>query len=120
MKENLNEENPVKNFCTPNTLINTGKKATVGANYSEDFRKKFQKVIQYPGKSWDLVRDVFDETIAGGGGVRFVVKYEKNCQIATRGPKIIIEEFLPVYNQKLFREVNEEVVTDIWPRGKVR
>ena len=49
----------------------------VVANYAEDFRKKFQKVIQYPGKSPDLAIDIFDETIVDTGGVRLFVKYEE-------------------------------------------
>ena len=81
MKENLKDENPAKIFYAPHTTNNSGNQAMVVANYAEDFRKKFQKVIQYLEKSKDTVRDVFDETIVDDGGVRFFVKYEKCFQI---------------------------------------
>ena len=80
-KEKLTDANLANNFCAPNTLSNAGKQETIVANYSEDFSKKFQKVIQYPGKARDLARDVFDDTIVDAGGVRFFVKYEKCFQI---------------------------------------
>ena len=38
------------------------------------------------------------------GAVRFFVKYEQCCQIATRGPKNNMVEFLPVCNQKYLSE----------------
>ena len=73
LKDNLKYANPADNFCAPHILSNAGKQATVVENYSEDFRKKFQKVIQYPGRALDLTRDVFDETIVDAGGVIFFV-----------------------------------------------
>ena len=73
LKDNLKYANPADNFCAPRILSNAGKQATVVENYAEDFRKKFQKVIQYPGRALDLTRDVFDETIVDAGGVIFFV-----------------------------------------------
>ena len=72
---NLNDANPADNFCAPHTLINAGKQAALVENYSEYFGKKFQKVIQYPGKAQDLAWDVFDDTIVDADGVRLFVKY---------------------------------------------
>ena len=57
LKEDLKDTNAAENFYAPHTLSNSGKQATVVANYAEDYIKKFQKVIQYPGKEWDLSRD---------------------------------------------------------------
>ena len=93
MKDNLKDTNPSGNFCVSHTLINSEKQATLVANYYEDFRKKFQKVIQYPGKEWELARDVFDENIVDGGGVRLFVKYEQYFQISTHGPKKSLRDF---------------------------
>ena len=98
MNNNLKDANHAKHFCAPLTLSNTGKQATVLPNYAEYFRMNIHKVIQYPGKARDLVRYVFDETIVDAGGVRFSVKYEQCCRIATHGPKTIMKEVLPVYN----------------------
>ena len=46
------------------------------APHAENFRKMFQKVIQYPGKARDYASEVFGETVLDAGGVRFFVKYE--------------------------------------------
>ena len=70
------------------------------ANYAEDFRKKFQNVVHYPGKARDLTRHIFYESILDSGGVILFVKYEFFCQIATRGPKKTREGVLSVYNKK--------------------
>ena len=83
-------------------MRNTGKQARVVANYAEDFRKKFQKVIEYPGKARDLA-SIFYDTIVDAGGVRLFVKYEQCCQIATHGPKKIMKEVLPMRNKKMVR-----------------
>ena len=68
MKENINDANPADNVCATHKLSNSEKKVMAVANYSEDFRKKFQKVIQYPGKTRDPARDIFDETIVDADG----------------------------------------------------
>ena len=70
------------------------------ANYAEYFRKKFHNVVHYPGKARDLTRNIFYESILDSGGVILFVKYEKNCQIATCGPKKTREGVLSVYNNK--------------------
>ena len=100
MKDNLKDANPANNFCAPHTLSNSGKQEMAVANYAEDFRKKFQNVVQYPGKARDLTRHIFYESILDSGGVILFVKYEKICQIATRGPKKTREGVLSVYNNK--------------------
>ena len=87
--------NTAENFCAAHTLSNAGKQATLVANYAEDFRKKFQKVIQYLGKLRDLRTDVFDETIMDADGVKLFVKYEQCCQIATHSPKKSWRKFYP-------------------------
>ena len=91
LKENLKNANPAQNFCAPHTLRNSGKRATEVAKYSEYFLKKFQKVIQYPGKAQDPMRDVFDETL-DAGEIRFFVKYEQRCQSATHSPKNLCKD----------------------------
>ena len=75
-------------------MSNYGKQVTVVANYAEEFRKKFRKMIQYPGKSLDLAKDFFDETIVNYGGVIFFVKYEQCSQIETHGPKKMCMTFI--------------------------
>ena len=66
------------------------------SNYAEDLRKKFQNVVQYPGKARDLKRHIFYENILDSGGVILFVKYEIFFQIATRGPKKPREQVLSV------------------------
>ena len=120
LKENLNNSNPDNNFCAPHTLINAVKRATLVANYAEEFRSKFQKIIRYPGKARDLARDVFDDTIVEAVGVIFFVKCEQFFQIATHSPKKNQGGILLVCNQKkLVIKVDEEIVTGIWDQGKV-
>ena len=65
------------------------------ASYAENFRKLFQKVIQYPGKAREFASRVFGEKVLEAGGVRFFVKYEQLNQIATQGVDKIMSQILP-------------------------
>ena len=85
LKDDLKDTNPANNYCAYHTLSNSGKKSTVVAKYTEKIRNKFHKCIQYPGKTWNLARGVFDETILDSGGVRLFLRHEQCCQIETHG-----------------------------------
>ena len=101
LKENIKDVNSAGDLCASHTLSNAEKQSTVVVNYVEDFSNKSHKVIQYTGKVWYLVRDVFDETILDAVGIIFFVKYEQFFQIATYGHKKFMEEVLPVCNQTI-------------------
>ena len=93
LKYNLKYENPDENFCAPHTLSNAGKQATVVANYSEYFRNKFQKVIQYPGKSRYHARDCFWWGYCGCWWGYILCKIWTIFQISTYSPKKLWRKF---------------------------
>lgn len=71
-----------KNYWWSHKLSNAGKEMlgpTGSATHAENFRKLFQSIIQYLGKSRDHASRVFGETVLDTGGVRFFVKDEHIC-----------------------------------------
>ena len=74
------------------------------AKYAEDFRKHFQKVIQYKGKARAHAASVFKEQVLDAGGVRFFVKFEQVCQMVDQGLEKIMTQILPVCNEHKWSE----------------
>ena len=65
------------------------------AKYAEDFRKNFQKVIQYKGKARAHASSVFQEPVLDAGGARFFAKFEQVCQMADQSLEKIMSQILP-------------------------
>ena len=96
--EDYPDAQPSKNYCCTHELSNSGKQIMGkggSAKYAEQFRKQWQKVIQYPGKARDIAKLIFNQTPLTAGGIRFFVKFEQVCQLAEIGLDTIMEEVIP-------------------------
>ena len=98
-----------KNYCSSHTTSNSGKQMIGGKNsvakYAEDFRQKFQKMIQYPGsKARKYTSKVFKEPVRDGSGVRFFVKFEQLAQMTEQGLDKIMSQVLPICKENGWSE----------------
>lgn len=105
------------NFCYSRTMSNAVKQMTEGkdpvAKYAEDFRKKFQKVIQHPGNARKHATAVFEEPVLDAGGIWFFAKFEQVSQMAKHGLNKIMSQVLPVCKENKW---SEESTICIWGR----
>ena len=64
---------PTENYYNTHTLSNAGNVLIKEENIPNcfNFRKRYQKIIQYPGKAKDLAKRCYKATVCGGSGVRF-------------------------------------------------
>jgi hypothetical protein len=96
IKENYPGTSPTEIYCCSHGLNNVGKKLFESLKFLTEFRKQWQKVIQFPGKARDLAKTTFKETILQARGVRFYNGFEQAMQILKQGMKTaIIDQIIP-------------------------
>ena len=96
--ETFPDANPTNNFCCTHGLSNSGKQIfgkNESTKYARQFKKQWQKIIQYPGKARQRAKVIFREHPKTCGGVRFFVKYEQILQLSKIGLDTIMEEVIP-------------------------
>ena len=86
-----------KFFCLSYTLIESGKEKYnyEKKHFLDEFRKRWQNLIQHYGKYCDLAKRPFGMAVKEIGGVKLYIHYEHILHIVYNSLNYIIDEILP-------------------------
>lgn len=112
IKEMHKNATPTENYCNTHTLSNAGNVLIKMENIPNcfNFRKRYQKIIQYPGKAKDLAKRCYKTTVCGGSGVRFFLHYEQITQIVTYGLENVIKNIARVSAENKWSEKSSKKI----------
>ena len=120
IKERHEHAKPTENDCCSHTLSNAGHELIKEVNIKHcfNFRKRYQKVIQYPGKARELASKCIGESVKVGSGPRFFLHYEQIVQIVTYGLDKVVKNIARVCAERKWSEKSSKKLLDDYDEDK--